>query len=282
MHDFSSCNSYCETCYTLKSVCTDCQLAGHNSYHPQLRHCDVCTLESKKCEKRAIFIMTSDCEEGNRQMFLKMNEQISDGEIDPNLSLLSPLPDCPHLGKSMKASFSNWYLKLDDERSNLSFLYTLRNSSDKEEMQIMRKLLPKNDYVRNKDRQDPISVLKLSQPKLTEYIDKIGYVGHTVIPKSIKFSDKNKVGMYPCPISITVDEQCFLYFLSLDTKTGKSKLYKTQLHNPVQKTDAIEKDLTARQVFYSNDHLFLCGFGTDISFVKLKHYSLRTFSSKKL
>ena len=72
---------------------------------------------------------------------------------------ISPLPDCPHLGKSMKASFSNWYLKLDDECSNLRFLYTLRNSSDKEEMQIKRKLLPKNDYSRDKDRQDPISVL---------------------------------------------------------------------------------------------------------------------------
>ena len=211
-------------------------------------------------------------------MFPKMKEKISNGGTDPNLLLLSPLPDCPHLGKNMKTSCSNWYLKLDDEHSNLSFLYTLRNSSDKEEMQIMRKLLPKNDYVWNKDLQGPIPVLKLSQPKLTEYIDKIGYVGHTVIPKSIKFSDKNKVGMYPCPISITVDEQCFLYFLSLDTKTGKSKLYKAQVHNPVQKIDAIEKDLTARQVFYSNDHLFLCGFVTDISFVKLKHYSLRTFS----
>ena len=57
----------------------------------------------------------------------------------------------------------------------------------------------------------------------------------------IKFTDKSKVGMYPCPISIPVDEQCFLYFLSLDTKTGKSKFYKTQLHNPVQKLDAIAR-----------------------------------------
>ena len=52
--------------------------------------------------------MTSDFEEGNKQMFLKMKEQISNGEIDPNLSLLLPLPDCPHLGKRMKTSFSNW------------------------------------------------------------------------------------------------------------------------------------------------------------------------------
>ena len=87
--------------------------------------------------------MTSDCEEGKRQMFLKMKEQISNEEIDPNLSLLSPLPDCPHLGKTMKASFTYWCLKMDDARSNLSFLFTLRNSSDKVEMQIMRKLSPK-------------------------------------------------------------------------------------------------------------------------------------------
>ena len=42
--DFSSCSSYCEKCYTLKSICTDSQSADHNSYDPQLSRCDVCTL----------------------------------------------------------------------------------------------------------------------------------------------------------------------------------------------------------------------------------------------
>ena len=109
--------------------------------------------------------MTSDCKEG----------QILNGKIDTNLSLVLPLPDCLHRGKSIKESISNWYLKLDDERSNLSFLYRLTNSSDKEQMQIRRKLLPKIEYVRDKDRQDSISALKLSHPKVTEYIEKIGY-----------------------------------------------------------------------------------------------------------
>ena len=77
----------------------------------------------------------------------------------------------------------------------------------------MRKLLSKNDYVRNKDQQDPISVLKLSQSKLTEYIEKSGYAGHTAIPETIKFTDKKNVTMYPCPITITVDEQCFVFFI---------------------------------------------------------------------
>ena len=124
-------------------------------------------------------------------------------------------------------------------------------------MQIMRKLSPKYDYVWNKDRRDLISVLELSLPKLTEHIEKIGYVGHTVIPETIKFTDKSKVGMYPCPIIITVDKQRFLYFLSLDTKTGKSKLYKAQLNNQIQKIDNIEKDLIAREDFYSNDLFFI-------------------------
>lgn len=57
----------------------------------------------------------------------------------------------------------------------------------------MRKMSPKNDYVRNKDRRDPMSVLEISLPKLTEYIEKIGYFGHTVIPETIKFTDKSKV-----------------------------------------------------------------------------------------
>lgn len=131
--------------------------------------------------------MTSDCKEG----------QILNGEIDPNLSLALPLPDCLHRGRSIKESISNWYLKLDDERSNLSFLYRLTNSSDKEQMQIRRKLLPKIEYVRDKDRQDSISALKLSQPKVTEYIEKIGYVEHTVIPDTIKFIDESRVGMCP-------------------------------------------------------------------------------------
>ena len=39
--------------------------------------------------------MTSGCEEGNMQMFLKMKEQISNGETNPNLSLITPLPDYP-------------------------------------------------------------------------------------------------------------------------------------------------------------------------------------------
>ena len=35
----------------------------------------------------------------------------------------------PHVGKSLKAGFSNWYLKVGNERSNLAVIRSLRNRS---------------------------------------------------------------------------------------------------------------------------------------------------------
>ena len=80
-------------------------------------------------------------------MSLTIKKKIKAKKIDPNLSLLSPLPDPPHLSKSVKSSFSNWMLKLFDERGCLSFLQTLRNKLGEKEMRAMRKLVPKNDHV---------------------------------------------------------------------------------------------------------------------------------------
>ena len=90
-----------------------------------------------------------------------------------------PLPDTPHLAKSLKASFSNCYLTLFNERGCLSFLHTLRNKADIEEMKIMKNFIRKNDYVRNKDRQDPIAVLKLSDENVIKHMKEIGFVVHT-------------------------------------------------------------------------------------------------------
>ena len=94
--------------------------------HPVLRSCTKCLSLKQQCKK----------------MFLTIKEKIEAKTIDLNLSLLSPPPDSPHLGKSLKASFSNWLLKLFDERGCLSLLHTLRNKSGEEEMRAMRKLVP--------------------------------------------------------------------------------------------------------------------------------------------
>ena len=99
-----------------------------------------------------VLVLSTDCESGNKTAFEIFKSKIENGEIDPYLSLLSILPDCPHVGKSLKASFSNWWLKCGDERSNLSQLRTLRNRSDNTTKEKFRKLLPKNDHVKNRDR----------------------------------------------------------------------------------------------------------------------------------
>ena len=64
-------------------------------------------------------VLRSDCETGNKNAFEILNEKLKKGAIDPELEFLCIFPDCPHVGKSMKAAFSNWWLKCKDERINL-------------------------------------------------------------------------------------------------------------------------------------------------------------------
>ena len=96
--------------------------------------------------------------------------------------------------KSLKASFSNWWLKLKNERSNIGLLRTLQNRSTFDTMTKTRKLIPQNDHVKNKDRQDPSAVLTLCSDALTSFLSSVGYVSHTLIPELDKFTDKNRLG----------------------------------------------------------------------------------------
>ena len=84
---------------------------GHISYVPSLRRCDHCLDKGLICRRMDVFVLSTDCESFNKTAFEIIKSKIENGEIDPYLSLLSILPDCPHVGKSLKASFSNWWLK---------------------------------------------------------------------------------------------------------------------------------------------------------------------------
>ena len=103
--------------------------------------------------------------------------------MDPMLSLTIPLPDSVHVGKSLKGCFANWFLKLGLERGNLAVLRTLRNKGDGKTKKEMRKFLPRNDHVRNKDRQDPSAVLKLTGERFIEFLRSLDFVVHTIIPE---------------------------------------------------------------------------------------------------
>ena len=59
------------------------------------------------------------------------------------------------------ANFSNWYLELKNEGGCLVLLYTLQNKAEPEVCRTVKKFLKSNNYVRNRDRQDPRAVLKI-------------------------------------------------------------------------------------------------------------------------
>ena len=106
------CESYCKNCYKNKELCSPCIEDGQISIFPSVRICKRCIAQGRQCIRRAVLVITTDSEEGNKQMFLSLKNKIETERTDPELSLTAPLLDAPHLGKNFKASFGNWILKL--------------------------------------------------------------------------------------------------------------------------------------------------------------------------
>ena len=77
----------------------------------------------------------------------------------------------------------------------------------------MRRLIPQNDHVRNKDRQDPMAVVAITKPEITKYLETLGPVSHTLIPEKLRYTEANKPGMYHNPVSVTIGK--FGTFMSL-------------------------------------------------------------------
>ena len=74
----------------------------------------------------------------------KLRKETEEVIIDPHLSLLSVLPDRSHVLKTCKASFSNWYLELKNERGCLALLYTLQNKFEPKVHKTIKKFLKSN------------------------------------------------------------------------------------------------------------------------------------------
>ncbi len=81
-----------------------------------------------------------------------LKDRINNGRIDPDLALLSILPDCPHIRKNLEASFANWGLNLSEGRGSLAVLRTLMTRADKETMKTVSHLIPRNDHLKKKGR----------------------------------------------------------------------------------------------------------------------------------
>ena len=206
--------------------------------------------------------------EGNKAAFQIIKESIEDASIGPELSLLSIIPDVPHVGKSLKAGFSKWYLKVGNERSNLAVIRSLRNRSTDNTKQAVRNLIPRNDHVRNRDRQDPSAVLSLTSEPLLAFLSRTGPVSTTIIPETSNFTADNRPGMYPKPVSVAVGSYGWLYFLcNYDETSGKSDLIKARLHSLLDKFVVMKKQVLAREVHLRDGIVYLCAEDSQIIIV---------------
>ncbi|VDI02841.1 Hypothetical predicted protein [Mytilus galloprovincialis] len=151
-----------------------------------------------------------------------MNQKIQEGISHPMITALSMLPDCIHVGKSIKCSFSNWYLLLNGERSNLSIMQTLRSDANFDVRQRLRKLL-NIDCVRNKDRMAVDTVIKISSPEVVDVLRSVKLVVHDIIPERYRPTDDNKPGMYPHPVALDTDGIGISRSIGVSVKTLKSK-----------------------------------------------------------
>ena len=267
---YERCQCFCRDCFDEGRVCEECRVNGQISHHPAMRACASCLSANETCVKRAMFAVTADCESGNKSAFEMIRTSIEEGTIDPNLSTLTVLPDCLPVGKSVKASFCNWWLKLNDQRGNIGLLRTLRNRSSCTTMAKMRKLIPRNDHVKNVDRQDPSGVLALCSNDLTSFLSNLGYVCHTIIPELDKFTNNNRLGMYPSPIAVCLAKFGWLLFLSWDSKLAYSSLYLARLHSPIDKISVVKKNLKSTQVHCVNNVAFLSSPNGPVFVVELE------------
>ena len=99
---------------------------GQTQVNHALRACDYCLKNNFHCIRRVVLVITVDCESGNKQCLKQIQQELNENTINLHLSLLLLLPDVLRVLKTCKASFSNWYLQLNNKRGCLSMFYKLR------------------------------------------------------------------------------------------------------------------------------------------------------------
>ena len=86
------------------------------------------------------------------------------------------------IGKSLKCSWSNWFIDLNGQMSNLVLIRTLRDSTDSDICKPLRKVLTL-ECVRNKDRMAEEPIVRLTRPEGIEVLSKVSLVVHTLVPE---------------------------------------------------------------------------------------------------
>ncbi|CAB4014850.1 Hypothetical predicted protein [Paramuricea clavata] len=194
-----------------------------------------------------------------------------EGSLPPVLSLLVVLPDVVHVGKSIKCSWANWYILLNEQRSNLVLLRTLRDCKKSEVGKKLRKLLTL-ESVRNKDRMDVSCIVLLTRSDVIKAIEDVQFVVHTLAPEKYRFWKSNMPRMYPHPVAITVGPCGKLLVLDYDPEKKLSKLLLLRLHNPVDVTVLVSNLVEGRSVSFSEGVAYIAERGAQrVRFVDMEN-----------
>ena len=102
-------------CLAISEICGACAENNQASFVPCLRACDNCLRDRKQCEKCAILVLTTDCEEGNKKAMALIWNMQEDNTIDPAFKYVLFFPDSVQVGKSLKCSFCKWFILLNGE-----------------------------------------------------------------------------------------------------------------------------------------------------------------------
>jgi len=141
--------------------------------------------------------------------------------MPPEPLLLTPLPDVVHIGKSLKCSWSNWFIDLNGQMSNLVLILTLRDSTDSDVRKLLRNMLTL-EYVRNKDRM----AVRLTRPDVIDVLSKVSLDVHTLVPEKYRFWTSNQQGVC-CPGPLRS-----ILALDYDFNASCSRLLKIRLLQP--------------------------------------------------
>lgn len=249
-----------------RSLCV-CKASGQVSHIPSLRACDSCLKKNILCRKFATLAVITDCEECNKKALLEIDTMADGGTLPPELFLAVPLPDVVHVGKSLKCSWSNWFLDFNGELSNLVLLRTLRDDACTENRKKLKKLLSL-ECVRNKDRMAVEPIVRLTRPDVLEVLEDVQLVAHTIVPEKYRFWKTNQSGVCTRPIAVTRGPHGILIVLDFDFKSCKAKLLTVRLHQPADVSIKKEGYDDARDVCYNNGVAFVAERGNGvISFV---------------
>ena len=125
------------------------------------------------------------------------------------LASCQTFPDAVHVGKRKRQSFSNWFLFVGGERTNLVLLRTLRNDS------LLRTKLCSHvrlNSVINRDRQDVESLVEIGSDEVRTILStNVKKITHTIVPEKYRVTKDNTISILSLPVSICCGRMGIVY-----------------------------------------------------------------------